>query len=293
MGQIQRITQNNWNIDQMDGTGPSGLNLQFNKTQLFTIDLEWLGVGRLRFGFFAYGKIQYCHQITNINALTAPYIMNINLPIRYELLNPSTVTATPAYMMQICSTVISEGGYTPVGIPFSIALGSTSITLSTSAETPVLVLRASQNATSGQNNNNHVNIVPTGVNIATITGGAMILLRVRFYKAENIGSVGTISTWNEVGPDETNATPNYSAAQYAIGTDITGFSSANSFLVNSNYCYTQTSSSINDLSNIFNDQVLHVTCNVSGSSDYLVVTATALAGNNPKVYASLNWVEYY
>ena len=50
----------------MDGTGKTGLELDFTKAQLFVIDMEWLGVGRVRFGFYAYGRIYYCHQIEPI-----------------------------------------------------------------------------------------------------------------------------------------------------------------------------------------------------------------------------------
>ena len=292
-GSVQKTLQSNWNIDQMDGTGPSGLNLQFNKAQLFAIDIEWLGVGRLRFGFFAYGKIQYCHQVTNVNTLIAPYTGNINLPIRYELFNTSVVTATPAYMTQICSTVISEGGYNPIGLPFSTNTGTTGITLPSNAtETPILILRASQKTTANLNNNNHVNIVPISASLATTTSNAMILLKVRLYKAENISNVGTIPTWYEPGATETNTTPNYSAAQYATAV-ASGFSTTGSFMLNTYYCYTRTSATVNDLGKVFSDLVLHITSNVSGQSDYLVITATRLAGTTPDVFASINWVEYY
>src|SRR5271157_494548 len=43
------VAQANWNFDKMDGTGPSGANLDFTKTQIYTIDFQWLGVGRVRF----------------------------------------------------------------------------------------------------------------------------------------------------------------------------------------------------------------------------------------------------
>ena len=33
------VTQSNWNIDRLDGTGPSGITLDPTKTQIFTIDL--------------------------------------------------------------------------------------------------------------------------------------------------------------------------------------------------------------------------------------------------------------
>ena len=38
---------------------------------------------------------------------------------------------------------------------------------------------------------------------------------------------------------------------------------------------------------------MHLTSNVQGQSDYLVITATNLSSNNSKVYVSLNWTEVY
>ena len=69
----------------MDGTGTSGYNIDFTKSQLYVIDFEWLSVGRIRFGFYIFGKIYYCHQISNFNELDEPYMKTANLPIRYEI----------------------------------------------------------------------------------------------------------------------------------------------------------------------------------------------------------------
>jgi hypothetical protein len=101
----------------MNGSGSSGIYLDFTKAQLFVIDMEWLSVGRVRFGFYIYGKILYCHQLTNINVLTGSYITQINLPICYSIHSSGTGTGS---ITQICSTVISEGGYETVGKPFSV-----------------------------------------------------------------------------------------------------------------------------------------------------------------------------
>lgn len=100
----------------MDGTGISSISLNFTKAQLFVINFEWLSVGRIRFGFYLFGKINYCHQNTNLNLLTAPYMLSQNLPIRYEIITTYGETGS---LVQICSTVISEGGYTPIGRSFS------------------------------------------------------------------------------------------------------------------------------------------------------------------------------
>lgn len=107
------IVRANWNLDKMDGTGPSGINLDFSKTQIMFVDLEWLGVGRVRAGFVVGGAIYYAHQFLNTNALTVPYMANPNLPCRFECV--STDTAAAQSLLAICSTVISEGGFDELG----------------------------------------------------------------------------------------------------------------------------------------------------------------------------------
>jgi len=57
------INQSEWNIDKMDGTGPSKLTINTAYSQIFVIDLQWLGVGQVSFGFVQNGEIYYCHKI--------------------------------------------------------------------------------------------------------------------------------------------------------------------------------------------------------------------------------------
>lgn len=101
--------QASWNLDPMDGTGASGITLDVTKSQIFVIDLEWLSVGRVRFGFVFGGRIVYCHDVANINANTGPYMTTANLPIRAEIENTDTAAGANTFK-QICASVISEGG---------------------------------------------------------------------------------------------------------------------------------------------------------------------------------------
>ena len=109
-----RVAQSSWNIDPLDGTGDSGVTIDFTKTSLFVIDIEWLGVGRVRCGVVIDGAIIYCHQFLNTNVLSVPYMATPNLPLRSEIDNDGTAAATT--MTQICSTIISEGGQNPLGV---------------------------------------------------------------------------------------------------------------------------------------------------------------------------------
>ena len=108
------VTQANFNIDKMDGTGVSGITIDPTKSQIMIFDYEWLGVGRIRMGFVIDGIPYYCHQFLNTNNLTTVYMSTPNLPIRYSIENDGTGAETT--MDHICSSVISEGGQTNTGI---------------------------------------------------------------------------------------------------------------------------------------------------------------------------------
>ena len=108
------VAQSSWNLDTMDGNGPSGITLDFAKTNIFLIDFEWLGVGRVRMGFVVDGIPVYCHEFLNANNLTEVYMSTPNLPLRYEISNDGTGGASD--VVHICTSVISEGGREQNGI---------------------------------------------------------------------------------------------------------------------------------------------------------------------------------
>lgn len=118
------INQSSWNIDKLDGTGASGLTLDLSKQQIFIINYQWLGSGRVIFGFDINGIFYKCHQVLNANNLTTLYSQTGTLPIRCSILNAS---ATASTMEFTCVSVQSEGAYLPEGILRTMNNGSTSI----------------------------------------------------------------------------------------------------------------------------------------------------------------------
>lgn len=113
------IPQSQWNVDRCDGTGPSGFDLEILNTQLLYCDYQWLGVGRLRIGFVHDGQYVVAHEFLHSNNLATVYWSNPNLPVRCEIRNTGVAVGT-AYFDQICSTVMSEGGYSESGANFSV-----------------------------------------------------------------------------------------------------------------------------------------------------------------------------
>ena len=111
------IPQTSWNLDRFDGTGPSGVTLDTSKVQIFVIDFQWLGSGRIRFGFNINGSNTYVHEISNANTNNIVYMSISNLPIRYEISNDGTGSA--ANLFHICSSVTIEGGLQETGLVLS------------------------------------------------------------------------------------------------------------------------------------------------------------------------------
>lgn len=135
------VPQSAWNIDPLNGYGSSGLSIDFTKGQIFAVDYEWLGLGRLRFGFYLNGKLYYAHQVTNLNTLSAPYMTSPNQPVRYEIRQNGAGTGL---MKQICSTVMDEGVAEILGVAVTASLSS-QVTVQSNVMTPILAVRLNPN----------------------------------------------------------------------------------------------------------------------------------------------------
>jgi hypothetical protein len=101
-----------WN-DPLDGTGPSGVTVDFDKAHQFVVDYEWLGVGRVRWCITINGQLVEFHSFDGGGA-TSVYMSTPNNPLRWEIANDGAGGA--ASVEHICSTVITEGNGSPVGI---------------------------------------------------------------------------------------------------------------------------------------------------------------------------------
>ena len=115
--------QADWNIDKLDGTGPSLMTLDLTKAQIFFTDIEWLGVGSVRCGFVIDGQLIHCHSFHHANLIDGTYMTTACLPVRYEIEN-TIATANTSVLKRICTSVISEGGYELRGRPRSAGSAS-------------------------------------------------------------------------------------------------------------------------------------------------------------------------
>ena len=136
------VPQTSWNGDRLDGTGPSGFKLDVTKAQIQWMDIEWLGVGTVRTGFIINGQFILCHSFHHANLIFSTYITTASLPLRYEIINKGATDGSRT-MKQICSTVISEGGYELRGLQqaASIPISSPRTFASVNTYYPIISIR--------------------------------------------------------------------------------------------------------------------------------------------------------
>ncbi len=201
LGTTTRIRQDTWNADKFDGTGGSGRNIDVSKTQILWIDIEWLGVGDVRVGFVVDGALVLAHTFHNDNENTTTYMTTAILPVRYEIENTGT-TASASTMKQICSTVISEGGFELFGFQQAVGTPITTARTLTTAGTfyPIVALRlkstalddlAILTALSLLGSGNNINYNWKVLNASTITGGTWVSAGAGSSVEYNITGTGT------------------------------------------------------------------------------------------------------
>ena len=262
-----RIAQSDWNVDPLNGTGPSNLTIDPTKSQILWMDIEWLGLGTVRLGFVINGKFIHCHSFHHANIITSTYITTASLPLRYEITN-TAATASASTLKQVCSTVLSEGGYELRGLQQAIGTAITAPYALTTAGTyyPVISLRLKAAALDAI-------VILTALSILGATANADYNWRVI------ASGTTTGGTWTSAGTE--------SSVEYNLtGTATTGgrilaqgyFSSTN-----------QSTTSVDILKEaLFKFQLERNGLTATPYELSLVVTASAATSN---VHASMDWEE--
>jgi hypothetical protein len=273
-----RKTATEWNIDRLDGSrdvnNPSGLTLDLSKVQIFIIDFQWLGVGRVRVGFDIGGQVIYVHEFNHANIDTGVYMRTPTLPIRYEIANLG-VTASSTVLREICSSVSSEGGYSLPGLEFSASNEITPRTVTTTKE-PVMAIRLKNEYPSGKPNRNVARFL--GMTFMVATNDVHIeVLHVH-------EPIDITATWADIGGG--------SSLEYS--TDISAFTGRPTHQIIEEYGPTSQAGKSNaravtgDFINLhgFISQSID-----SDTSEMFVVRAQSFTGT-ADVSASLTWLEF-
>jgi hypothetical protein len=264
-----RVAQANWNQDKLDGTGPSGITLDVSKAQILYMDVEWLGLGTVRMGFVIDGVFVPAHSFHHANLVTTTYITTASLPLRYEMTN-TAATASASTLKQVCSTVISEGGYELRGAQLSAGNTITSPKTLTTAGTfyPVVSIRLKSTRLDAI-------VILTAISILGISNNAN-------YKWEVVASGTTTGgTWVSAG---TNSGVEYNITGTAFSS-TSGRILATGFFQGSN----QGSNSVDILKEaLFASQLERDSFT---ATPYELTLACTAAANGNQVLGSLDWEE--
>lgn len=134
-----RVPQASWNVDRLDGTGPSGVTLDLTRFQVCVFDFGWLGAAVVRWGFVLDGRLIIVHEEFPSNSLTVPFMRHPSLPVRWEIVGG--VGTVVGSMSATCASVQSEGGFNTLGVKRSVSRGGTALTLSATTLRPLLSIR--------------------------------------------------------------------------------------------------------------------------------------------------------
>jgi hypothetical protein len=258
----RRIPQHEWNGDVFDGSGASGRTLAVDKANIFWTDIEWLGVGDVRTGFFVDGRPVIAHTFHNDNINPTTYMTTATLPIRYELKNLAN-TGTTAMMRQICSSVISEGGYDSRAITnYAGSNAINEITLGAAGvPVPIVAIRLRSDRLDAP-------IVPADIQVV-VTSNSNVCWKVVLNPTLSGGTWVTFS--------------NYSSVQYnKTITSVTG-----GIIIKEGYVAANATERLSTPGEF----IAQIGRTIDGVSDILLLEIAPLTGNQTKVYANLGWQE--
>jgi hypothetical protein len=268
-GTTTQVDQANWNTDRLDGSGPSGLTLDITKSQILWLDMEWLGVGTVRIGFVINGEFITCHSFHHANLISPTYITTACLPLRYEITNTGA-TSGSSTLKQICSTVISEGGYQLYGLQKAVGTVVTAPYNMTVAGTyyPVVSIRLKSTKLDSISILSALSVLPVS------TGN---------YNWKLVASGTTTGgTWSDPGSD--------ASVEYNItGTGFSGGRTlASGFISQTN----QSHPSLNlDKSSLFRFQLERNSFTSTPYEMTITVSAQTVGGGGNNIFAAIDWEE--
>jgi hypothetical protein len=261
--------QSEWNGDKLDGTGPSRLTLDITKAQIMWMDIEWLGLGTVRCGFVINGQFITCHSFHHANLIASTYITTASLPLRIEVTNTGTTDGSRTFK-QVCSTVISEGGYQLYGAQRAAgtAIGTAYTISAASTYYPIVSIRLKSNRLDA---------------IAVLTALSILPSVSGSYNWRVLaGAVTSGGSWSDPGSD--------SSVEYKI--DGAGFSTAGRILASGFISQSNQSNPAVDILKeaLFRFQLERNTFTSTPSEITIAVASQSVSGG-AGVYASMDWEE--
>ena len=261
----ESFARDDWNVDKLDGTGPSGITADPTAIQHMSIEYEWYGAGMIEWNFIINNNKYPIHRIFHGNNHDHTWAAKAALPIRIELTNVAGTAGTHTFYQGSHAFTV-EGTTELLGRQQSIASAITGKTL-TNANTfyPIVAIRLKASALdsvvipdeySGSTLDN-TNIFVKVIENATITGG----------------------TWVSFDPG--------SPVEYNI--TATGYSGGST--LSTNYISSNNMGAMNAFPERSITQIARTTTTTLGDTSGTFLIAIAAVNANKKGWANLGWIE--
>ncbi len=282
------ISQSNWNTNTLTS---GNIVLDITKPQIFWIDIEWLGVGSVRTGFIIDEQYYVCHIFKHSNTMNGAYgtyMTSARLSPRYEISYSGVGSSLGYTLKQICSTVISEGGYEARSIVRHIGQESAMINIPvilTSGFTPLIAIKLDD--TSSVNINGIM--VPSQLSLLYDTGNGNGNILYQILLNPDITATPSYTKYSTTYPSDTT-----SVASYWVNASGTTFTVSGGIVVNAGLLHSGNTIALSSPYD-FNLQIgRNYGGNNTYTSDVLVLAVKVLAGQTPTntiLFAQLGWYE--
>lgn len=260
------VAQASWNGDPLNGTGISGLTINWDNLQLMSIQYQWLGAGAVQISFNIRGQEIIAHTFYSSNDFPTIYMLSGSLPLRYEITNSNTATASS--MKFICGNVISDSGNSvedELGNSWSVATPVAGVTASTTI-TPIIGIRLK---TTYLSNPNRGVVIPTRFSALSLTRDYFIYM---IYNPTITGG-----TWTSVNND--------SMCEFSTNITITAGTGRR---------FSITTAQDNGVSNIISDtnNSERMTLDVAGTASDVIVLAAQTQTATGTVLGTIGFKEF-
>jgi hypothetical protein len=274
------VTQTDWNFDTLDGNGPSGITIPFDKNLIYNIEFAFLGVGVVKMGVYYGGAFYLAHCFFHTDILY-PYIHTPNLPTRYEI----SSSGGAGELICTCASVQSEGGYNLIGNPFSIGM-DTGLIIQNTNLTYGMSIRLK--------NNKRDIIRLTSISLVCSTSGNFMfdILKILSPAVNPIFIPATPDT-PEIKAEYTSADPN-AHVEYHFNTVTPTFSidTTNAILLYRGYFSANVSVDYTNFSEVGGP--IYLTAGIGDNSfysDYIIIRVKKLSSGTETLFMSMNWIE--
>jgi len=118
-----RVRQPDFNIDKLDGTGPSGYTLDASYMQMLGVEYSWYGAGYVQWMIRGQrGEMIPAHRKPNNNTNYEAYMRSGNLPARYEAINETPVVGLASAINDAVTSIelTDATDYPSASVPYPV-----------------------------------------------------------------------------------------------------------------------------------------------------------------------------